>query len=138
MVACAGLGVRRRLEGGQAMARIRHVLAPVIAGGLLLGGTAAALADPGNAPSAVQFDVSCPSTGQSFTIVANGHGIGSPGHIIGSTGNLIPVSFTLPDGTTFSIGQGNRTGQQEQLVQCTSTALDGSVQGVVLREVPRQ
>jgi hypothetical protein len=120
------------------------VLGPFVALALLLGvGAGAVHADPTNHPRADHIVLTC--GGQTYTIV----GPGSAGLVAGSTAVFIATQFegidTYTDPTTgedvevpfsFSIGKGNRTGQQDELTTCTfSETFTDPVVGVVNSEV---
>ena len=98
---------------------------------LLVGYVGTAGADPLN-NNRLQIPASCKEDGEQFTFVINGEGVA--GHIIGSTSNIQPVkdtvTYTYKDPTTGkrvretvidSLGNGNKTGLQSVLKQCSGT-----------------
>ena len=96
--------------------------------GLLVGAPAGA--DPVASPHKAVFPVAC--AGQTYLVVA---GVGAAAQVLAGTAVLVPAAFvqvsTWTDPATgrevtqtdaFSIGQGNRTGQQDRQVTCTYDA----------------
>jgi hypothetical protein len=97
---------------------------------LLAAGGAPAGADPVASPHKAVFPVAC--AGQTYLVVA---GVGAAAQVLAGTAVLVPAAFvqvsTWTDPVTgrevtqtdaFSIGQGNRTGQQDRRVECTYRA----------------
>jgi len=98
---------------------------------LLLGNWASpARADPINGTHKEVFPVTC--AGETLFVVG---GVGAPAQVVDGQDVLIPASFvqvsSWRDPATgevvtqidiFSIGQGNRTGQQADQITCTYTA----------------
>jgi hypothetical protein len=91
----------------------------------LAGGGAAA--DPVNGTHKAQFPVDC--AGQEYLVVG---GVGAAAQVLDGTDVLIPAAFvqvgTWKDPATgevvtqtdaFTVGNGNRTGQQGDLMDCT-------------------
>jgi len=89
------------------------------------------LADPVNGTHKEVFSVTC--AGQSYHVVA---GRGAPAQVLDSQAVLIPAAFvqvsswvdpqtgqTVTQSDTFSIGNGNRTGQQGDQISCSYTAV---------------
>jgi hypothetical protein len=92
---------------------------------------APALADPINGTHKEVFPITC--DGQTYLVVG---GRGAPAQVVDSQAVLIPAAFVqesswidLQTGQkvtqidAFSIGQGNRTGQQGEQITCTYTAV---------------
>jgi hypothetical protein len=116
------------------MQRVQRVrLAVGVAGvalALVLLGWAPAGADPVASPHKAVFPVAC--AGQTYEVVG---GRGAAAQVLDGTAVLIPASFvqvsSWTDPTTgqvvtqtdvFSVGTGNRTGQQGDRVTCTYDA----------------
>ena len=101
-----------------AIAAAMLVLSPGIAG-----------ADPVNSNNAEIFEISC-SNGQTYEVVRVA---GYPAQIVDSTGNIIPKELTVAmidpetgqviDSETFSVGQGNKQGLQDDLITCETEPL---------------
>jgi hypothetical protein len=96
--------------------------------GLLAGAPAGA--DPVASPHKEVFPVTC--AGQTYQVVA---GVGAAAQVLAGTAVLVPAAFvqvsTWVDPATgqvvtqtdaFSIGTGNRTGQQDRRVECAYDA----------------
>ena len=108
------------------MKRIALVLA-LVAMIMATLGSGLAAADPLNSPQADTVTLAC-TNGQTYQVVRQG---GLPQlHIVGSTGNFILTEVTFaaidPDSGeilfsgTESVGQGNKTGLQGELITCTA------------------
>ena len=128
----------------------RMTLAAILAATLLLtlgGGPVGA--DPTNGRNSRLITLTC--NGTPVTIVVSGNG--SAAHLVDSTGVLIPVAFQItgtftdpetgeqiPVNESFTIGQGERVGQQGDLFTCTYPITDPGFTGtgtVTLFRVPR-
>jgi hypothetical protein len=111
-------------------ARVRRAALGPVALALFLVVAAPAAADPVASPHKEVFPVTC--AGQTYLVVA---GRGAAAQVLDGTAVLVPAAFvqvsTWTDPATgqvvtqtdaFSIGNGNRTGQQDRLVECTYDA----------------
>jgi hypothetical protein len=96
--------ITRRLASGLAIA--------VLGAGLAAG---TAVADPVNAPHAVQFTADCGELG-TFQVVSNGNGRFTPAHDLNSNAVLIPFSFGT---TTFTVrdAEGNVIFEETEAAQ---------------------
>jgi hypothetical protein len=86
-----------------------------------------ASADPLNSPNAQTFTLNC--AGEEVTLVTNVHNRASVVNVVDSTSNLvlteITATYTDEGGEilgidTLFVGQGNRTGLQDELITCTA------------------
>jgi hypothetical protein len=107
-----------------------RLLGIALAIGLIMAGTAqSALADPINGTHKEVFPITC--AGETFLVVG---GVGAPAQVVEGQEVLIPAEFvqvsswvdpvtgeTVTQTDAFSVGQGNRTGQDDQIT-CTYTA----------------
>ena len=97
---------------------------------VLVNMTDTALADPVNGTHKAEFDVTC--DGQTYQVVA---GRGAAAQVVDSEAVLIPAAFvqvsswtdpltgqTVTQTDAFSVGQGDRTGQEGDQITCTYTA----------------
>ena len=97
---------------------------------LVMGPASGALADPTNGTHKERFPVTC--AGTTYQVVG---GKGAAAQVEDSQDVLVPAAFvqvsswTDPDTgepvnqvDAFTVGQGNRTGQQGRLITCTYTA----------------
>jgi hypothetical protein len=98
---------------------------------LLLGNWASpARADPINGTHKEVFPITC--EGETFLVVG---GVGAPAQVVDGQDVLIPAVFVQESSWTdpqtgevvtqidaFSVGQGKRTGQQDDQITCTYTA----------------
>jgi hypothetical protein len=138
------------IEEGRAMQTIRwSLVGAVLALALGLVSTApSVLADPINGTHKEVFPITC--SGETFQVVG---GRGAPAQVVDSQEVFVPASFVQVSSWTdpvtneivtqtdaFSVGQGKRTGQQDDQITCTYTAtfedpvvgpvhVDGSVTG---------
>ena len=96
---------------------------------LLAVGTASA-DPPETNKNALIFTVVCGEDEEEVTFVTIGHSASAVANVVGSTSNavLTELTFTFIDPDTDAIlsqetvgvGQGNRTGQQDDLITCTA------------------
>lgn len=120
----------------------------LLAGVCLLGtvGAGSVAAAPISNPGAQVITVECDNA-QQYTVIigvgGNGQGTdGVPAFILGSNSHLMPVQFTFSDPAigldqTTMVGQGNRTGQQDRLLECSASFPDGQGGSVLLTVVAR-
>jgi hypothetical protein len=125
----------------------RSLLA-LLAGVCLLGtvGAGTVAAAPINNPGAQVITVDC-DNGQQYMVIigvgGNGRGTdGVPAFILDSNSHLMPVQFTFSDpaiglNQISTVGQGNRTGQQNSLMACRASFPDGQGGSILLTVVAR-
>ena len=86
-----------------------------------------ASADPLNSPNAQTFTLNC--AGEEVSLVTNVHNRAPVVNVVNSTSNVflteITITYTDEGGNllftdTLSVGQGNQTGLQGELVTCTA------------------
>jgi hypothetical protein len=111
--------------------QIVRLFGAVLAIALVMVSTApSALADPINGTHKEVFPITCAS--ETFFVVG---GVGAPAQVVDGQEVSIPASFVQESSwvdpqtgeivtqiDAFSVGQGNRTGQQDDQITCTYTA----------------